>query len=66
MKGFHSVMRTATFVMWLATGTVMLGSSCAADVRDSLVSAGLDFVEDSASAVLERMVPVEEMMNGEA
>jgi len=65
MKEFHSMMRKATFMMWTASGTVMLGSSCAADIRDSIMSAGLDFVADSAKTVLDTLVPVEDMLNGQ-
>ena len=64
MKGFRRLTRKATIVLWVASGSVLLGSSCASDIRDSLVSAGLDFVGDSAITVLETFVPVEDILTG--
>lgn len=46
-------------VMWAVPGSAILPSSCASDIRDSLVAAGLDFVEDSARAVLDAMIPLD-------
>jgi hypothetical protein len=37
----------------------LMGSSCVGDVRDNIVSGGLDFVHDSVVVILEALVPVE-------
>ena len=47
----------------VASGGMVLGTSCARDIRESLVSAGLDFVEGSAGIVLEALFPVDERVN---
>lgn len=52
-------------VILMATGSMVLGTTCARDVRESLVAAGLDFVEGSAGIVLESLFPVEELVNPE-
>jgi hypothetical protein len=52
---------------WIALlfpGASLLGSSCAQDIRNSIVAAGLDFVEQSAGTVLDALVPVEEFVAG--
>lgn len=66
MKGFRRLMQKATIVLWIASGSVLLGSSCASDIRDTLVSAGLDFIDASAITVLETFVPVEDILTGGA
>ena len=59
------VSRLMRGVMWLVPGAAVLGTHCSAsDIRDALVSAGLDFVQDSASQVLSTLIPVEEIMGG--
>ena len=65
MNPFRRMARKVTImVIGLASGTALLGSSCTADVRDSLVSAGLDFVGDSAITVLDTLIPVEDILTG--
>ena len=49
-------------MMWIVLGACMLGGQCASDVKDSLVAAGLNFVEDSAVTVLETVMPVEDFL----
>ena len=66
MDGLRKMARKATVILWIVTGSVLLGSSCAADIRDTLVGAGLDFVGDSAVTVLETFVPVEAILTGGA
>ena len=46
-------------------GAMTLGTSCAEAIRDSVVSAGLSFVEDTAGAFLEAVVPVDAVIPGE-
>lgn len=40
-------------------GALVLGTSCAHSVRDSVVSAGLGFVEDTAASILEQLFPAD-------
>ena len=56
--------RVVRMFMWLGCGAVVLGSSCASDVMNALVAAGLDFVEGSAETVLETVLPLETMLGG--
>jgi len=58
------VTRTVRLIMWLVPGAGMFGSSCASDVRESLVAASLDFVEESAGEVLNALIPVDEVLSG--
>ena len=57
------VVRFGRGLVLVASGGMVLGTSCARDIRESLVAAGLDFVEGSAGIVLESMFPVEEVIN---
>lgn len=52
-------------LLWIIPGSAVLGTSCAGDIRKSLVSAGLGFVEDSAGTVLEATFPVEEWVSSD-
>lgn len=64
-------MNTATWRRWMKWGLIalpgsaLLGTSCAEDVRLSLVSAGLDFIESSAGTVLETLIPVDDFVDGD-
>ncbi len=44
-------------------GALVLGTSCAENLRESLVSGGLGFAEDSAVLLLERLIPVADIVN---
>jgi|CXWL01.1.fsa_nt_gi hypothetical protein len=57
------VVRFGRGLVLVASGGMVLGTSCARDIRESLVSAGLDFVEGSAGIVLESLFPIEDAIN---
>lgn len=59
------MLRLGRGVVLVATGSMVLGTTCARDVRQALVAAGLDFVEGSAGIVLESLFPVEDAFNPE-
>jgi len=48
--------------MLLAPGAAVLGTSCAYDVRKSLVKAGLDFVHGAAGDILAAAFPVVDVL----
>lgn len=64
-------MNSATWRRWMRWGLIalpgstLLGTSCAEDIRLSLVSAGLDFIEGSAGTILEALFPVEDFVGGD-
>ncbi len=43
-------------------GGLMLGTSCAESVRESVVSGSLGFVEDTTAAVLEALFPADALV----
>lgn len=45
-------------------GAMALGTSCAESIRESVVSGSLGFIEDSAAALLDSLVPVEDFIGG--
>ncbi|MEK6674631.1 MAG: hypothetical protein AABZ47_03135 [Planctomycetota bacterium] len=53
----------AKWLLYFVPGAIALGTSCASDIRKSLVAAGLDFVEGSAGLVLQTVVPVEDLLS---
>ena len=60
------IIRLVQRMMWLVPGAAIVGTSCGlTDIRDAAVAAGLDFVEDSASEVLNAVFPVGEILSGE-
>jgi hypothetical protein len=48
----------------LAPGALLYGSSCTSDLRDTLMAAGLDFVENSAEEVLGTFIPISAILAG--
>ncbi|MBN1491910.1 MAG: hypothetical protein JXA69_18505 [Phycisphaerae bacterium] len=46
----------------ITSGAMLLGAGCANDVKKSLVSAGLDFIEDGAGAVLNGVIPIDDIV----
>lgn len=56
------VMRFGRGLVLLGSGGMVLGNSCSSDVRNSIVSAELDFIESTASLVLETLFPVEDVL----
>lgn len=44
---------------WILPGGLVLGTSCAENVRESLVGGGLGFVEDTAASILEQLFPAD-------
>ena len=62
MDGMRWMSRKIAIALWVATGSVLLGSSCTSDIRDTLVAAGYDFVGDSATTALETLIPVESIL----
>lgn len=49
--------------IWLAPGMIVLGTSCAQDVQNSMVAAGLDFVKSSSKDVLTTVFPIKDYVN---
>lgn len=58
-------MRLSKCTLLLVPGASLLGTSCAEDLRLSIVAAGLDFVESSAGTILETLIPVEDFIAGD-
>ena len=56
------VTRTLKVILLLAPGTILLGTSCGASVRDSAISAGADFVGTSLGKVLDALIPVDTLI----
>ena len=56
------VTRTLKVIMLLAPGTILLGTSCGASVRDSAITAGADFVGTSIGKILDALVPVDTLL----
>jgi len=42
-----------------------MGTSCSDNVRQAVVSATLDFLENSTGTILEAVIPVEDLVGGE-
>lgn len=51
------------FIICLSPGGLLYGSSCASDIEDALVAAGLDFIEATAEDVLRTFIPISEILN---
>ncbi len=60
---FRSVARRLAVL--IVPGAMALGTSCVENIRESAVDGGLGFVEDSAAAVLEAIIPVADFLPGE-
>ena len=45
-------------------GALVLGSSCVENLRESVVSGGLGFVEDAAVVIFETLIPVADIVGG--
>ena len=56
------VTRLERLTMLLAPGAAVFGTSCAYDVRKSLVKAGLDFVHSTAGDILAAAFPVADVL----
>lgn len=52
-------------ILWIAPGATLLGTSCGAEVRASLIGAGADFAGDSLSTILQALIPVEDLVGAE-
>ena len=59
------ITRLARFTLLAASGTAVFGTSCAYDVRKSLVKAGLDFVHGAAGDILAAAFPVDEILSNQ-
>ena len=46
----------------IGSGAFLIGTGCANDVKNALVSAGLDFVEGGAEAILNGVIPVNDIV----
>lgn len=57
--------RIGRLVVLAVPGMMVLGTSCASDIRRSLVAAGLDFVKSNAGDVLGTLFPVDQFLNGQ-
>ena len=56
------IMRLARVTLLLSSGAAVFGTSCAYDVRKSLVKAGLDFVHAAAGDVLGAAFPLDQIL----
>jgi hypothetical protein len=66
MKRSRWLSRVLRSMLFLVPGTALLGSSCAADLRDSVAAAGMDFVEDATLQFLKSVFPVQDILNPQA
>jgi len=62
MKKRSWTVRVQRALVLVSMGAAVLGTTCARDIRKSLVAAGLDFVEGSAGIVLENLFPIEDAL----
>ena len=46
----------------LAPGSLLFGSSCLSDIRNSLVGSSLDFVEGTATDTLTTLLPISDLL----
>lgn len=60
----NSVKISKRLMAWALPGALVLGTTCASEIRDAAVSAGLDFAEGTFSLVLETLLPVEDIITG--
>ena len=56
------ITRTVRLTLLLAPGAAVFGTSCAYDVRKSIVKAGLDFVHSAAGDVLTAAFPLDQIL----
>ncbi|GMU21777.1 MAG: hypothetical protein AMXMBFR13_18660 [Phycisphaerae bacterium] len=64
MRRQRQLIRVGKVVLWLVPGTAVLGTSCAADLRDAVTGAGVDFVGVATGELLQALFPVDQMVNG--
>lgn len=50
---------------WTIPSAMALGTGCLYDIRQSVISAGLDFVEGTAGTIIESLIPVDTLLGGE-
>ena len=50
--------RAAKMLLWLVPGTTLLGTSCTQEFRDGLIDAGVVFMTNTATEVLQALFPV--------
>lgn len=56
------ITRMAKLTLLVASGSAVFGTSCAYDLRKSLVKAGLDFVNGAAGDFLTAAFPVDQIL----
>jgi hypothetical protein len=56
------VTRMIRLTLLATSGATVLGTSCAYDVRKSIVKAGLDFVNGAADGVLSNVFPLDQIL----
>jgi hypothetical protein len=61
MRSFSKLARRAAALA--IPGAMVLGTTCASEIRDSVVAASLDYVESTATLVLETFIPVEDFVS---
>ena len=64
MKRRRWGVRVLVVLAYLAPGAVLMGSSCAVDVRDAVLDAGVSFIGDTVSQLLDAVFPVEQIVAG--
>ena len=47
-------------LLWVAPGATLMGTSCGAELRSSVIGAGADCAGDSFGAILGALFPVED------
>lgn len=62
MKRRRWIGRVFVVLAYLVPGAAVMGTSCAADVRDTVIDAGVDFVGDSVGEFLDALFPVSEIV----
>jgi len=63
MQNARKSIRRRLAVLFVPGGMV-LGTSCVESIRESIVSGGLGFVEDTATVLLESVISVEDFLAG--
>jgi hypothetical protein len=60
----NTVYSRAKKLLFLASGVILLGTSCSHDIQQQLVAAGLQFVKQSAGDLLTTAFPVHNILTG--
>lgn len=50
--------------VWIVLGTAIMGSDCSEGTKESIMAAGFDFAEETATAILNTLFPVTAFLGG--